>query len=177
MQLKGEKRMPGIGLFPIANEIYIYSSLLMKHFNESFEERLHQQGESLTGMQIGVLRMFQYETLTLTEVSQRMGLDPSSIMRIIDALEKKGFVLRETDPNDRRRNPIRITKRGADLLIAVPIISEADPIFQAIAAQGEGSATQLRNVLRSIVTQFPDGRTVAELFSMAPGGEPPPPGN
>ncbi len=163
-----------IGLYPIANEIYIYSSLLMKHFNVSLEERLHQHGESLTGMQIGVLRMFQHETLTLSTVSQRMGLDPSSIMRIVDALEEKGLVTRETDPHDRRRNPIRITERGAALLTAVPIISEADPIFQAIVAQGEESAIQLRNVLRSIVTQFPDGRTVAELFSMAPGGQSPP---
>jgi hypothetical protein len=36
---------------------------------------------------------------------------------------------------------------------------------------GEGQITQLRDVLRAIVTQFPDGRTVAELFSMAPGGQ------
>jgi DNA-binding MarR family transcriptional regulator len=160
--------MPGIDL--LANEVYIYTSLLMKHFNEAFEVRLHQQGESLTGLQIGVLRMFQYEVLTLSTVSQRMGLDPSSIMRIIDALERKGLVMREIDPHDRRRNPIRITDKGAGILLAVPIISEQDPIFRAIDAQGEGQITQLRDVLRSIVTQFPDGRTVAELFSMAPGG-------
>jgi DNA-binding MarR family transcriptional regulator len=160
----------------LANEIYIYAALLMKHFNEAFEVRLHQQGESLTGLQIGVLRMFQYEVLTLSTVSQRMGLDPSSIMRIIDALERRGLVLRETDPHDRRRNPIRITDKGAGLLVTVPIISEQDPVFRAIAAQGEGQITQLRDILRAIVTQFPDGRTVAELFSMAPGGQIPPSG-
>jgi DNA-binding MarR family transcriptional regulator len=160
----------------LANEIYIYAALLMKHFNEAFEVRLHQQGESLTGLQIGVLRMFQYEVLTLSTVSQRMGLDPSSIMRIIDALERRGLVLRETDPHDRRRNPIRITDKGAGLLVTVPIISEKDPVFRAIAAQGEGQITQLRDILRAIVTQFPDGRTVAELFSMAPGGQIPPSG-
>jgi DNA-binding MarR family transcriptional regulator len=161
--------MPEIDL--LANEIFIYTSLMMKHFNEAFEVRLHQQGESLTGLQIGVLRMFQYEVLTLSTVSQRMGLDPSSIMRIIDALERKGLVMRETDPHDRRRNPIRITDKGAGILLAVPIISDQDPIFRAIDAQGEGQITQLRDVLRAIVTQFPDGRTVAELFSMAPGGQ------
>ena len=160
--------MPEIDL--IANEIYVYASLLMKHFNEAFEVRLHQQGENLTGLQIGVLRMFQYEVLTLSTVSQRMGMDPSSIMRIIDTLEHKGLVMRETDPHDRRRNPIRITDKGAGLLVAVPIISEQDPIFRAIVAQGKKQTTQLRDVLRAIVTQFPDGRTVAELFSMAPGG-------
>ena len=160
--------MPGID--SLANEVFIYASLLMKHFNEAFEVRLHQLGENLTGLQIGVLRMFQYEVLTLSTVSQRMGLDPSSIMRIIDALEQKGLVIRETDPDDRRRNPIRITDKGAGILLAVPIISEQDPIFRAIEAQGEEQVSQLRDVLRAIVTQFPDGRTVAELFSMAPGG-------
>ncbi len=161
--------MPAIDL--LANEIYIYLSLTMKHFNEAFEERLHQQGESLTGLQIGVLRMFQYEVLTLSIVSQRMGLDPSSLMRIVDALERKGLVMRESDPHDRRRNPIRITEKGAGILRAVPIISEQDPIFRAIDAQGEAQITQLRDVLRAIVTQFPDGQTVAGLFSMTPGGQ------
>jgi DNA-binding MarR family transcriptional regulator len=126
--------MPEIDL--LANEIFIYTSLMMKHFNEAFEVRLHQQGESLTGLQIGVLRMFQYEVLTLSTVSQRMGLDPSSIMRIIDALERKGLVMRETDPHDRRRNPIRITDKGAGILLAVPIISDQDPIFRAIDGRG-----------------------------------------
>jgi DNA-binding MarR family transcriptional regulator len=109
--------------------------------------------------------------LTISTVSQRMGLDPSSIMRIIDALERKGLVMRESDPHDRRRNPIRITDKGAGILLAVPITSDQDPIFRAIDAQGEGQITQLRDVLRAIVTQFPDGRTVAELFSMAPVGQ------
>ncbi len=91
-------------------------------------------------MQIGVLRMFQYEVLTLSTVSQRMGLDPSSIMRIIDALEKKGLVTRETDPHDRRRNPIRITERGAGLSDSLfRSFRKQDPIFQAIVAQGEES--------------------------------------
>jgi DNA-binding MarR family transcriptional regulator len=169
--------MPETGLYPIANEIFVYTSLLMKHFNEALEVRLHQQGESLTGLQIGVLRMLQYEVLTISTTSQRMGMDPSSIMRIIDALERKGLVMRETDPHDRRRNPIRITDKGGRLLIAVPIISEQDPIFRAIIVQGEEQTTQLRDVLRAIVMQFPDGRIVSELFSMVPGGQMPPSGS
>jgi DNA-binding MarR family transcriptional regulator len=157
--------MPGVGLFPIANEIYVYTTLMMKHFNEAQETRLHQHGESLTSMQMGVLRMLQYEVLTLSTISQRMGMDPSGIMRIIDALETNGLVVREIDPQDRRRNPIRITTRGAGLLIAVPIVSEEDPIFRAIVALGEEQTAQLRDVLREIVTQFPEGQLVAGLFS------------
>ena len=169
--------MPGLGLYQIANEIFIYNSLLMKHFNEALEVRLHQKVENLTGLQVGVLRMLQFEVLTLSTISQRMGMDPSSIMRIIDALERKGLVNRETDPHDRRRNPIRITEKGSGLLIAVPMIAEQDPVFQAIVSQGEGSAAQLRDALRSVVTQFSDGRAIAELFDLVPGGQMPIPGS
>jgi|WetSurSiteA1Bulk_404760.scaffolds.fasta_scaffold07944_2 DNA-binding MarR family transcriptional regulator len=163
--------MQEIGLYPVVNEIYVYASLLMKHFNEALEVRLHQQGENLTGLQIGVLRMLQNEVLTLSIISQRMGMDPSSILRIIDALERKGFVARGVDPHDRRRNPIRITDKGIDLLITVPIISEQDPIYLAISAHSEERATQLRDLLHAIVTQFPDGRMVADLLSLVPGGQ------
>jgi DNA-binding MarR family transcriptional regulator len=169
--------MPGPGLSPIANEIFVYTSLLMKHFNEALEVRLHRRGDNLTGLQIGVLRMLQYEVLTLSTISQRMGMDPSSIMRIIDVLERKGLAMRESDLQDRRRNPIRITEKGAGLLLAVPIVAEQDPVYQAIVAQGEGSATQLRDLLRSIVTLFPDGRTIADLFELTSGGQLPAPGS
>ncbi len=161
--------MTTANLIPIANEINVYAALLLKFFNQSIEERLQQLGVSITSLQLGVLRMLQFETLTISTISQRMGLDPSSVLRIIDAMEKKEFVQRGTDPLDRRRNPIQITPKGVELVTAIPVISEKDSTFQALQSLGVEPAVQLRNLLLQVIQQFPEGRLVSGLLS-APTG-------
>jgi DNA-binding MarR family transcriptional regulator len=162
--------MPDNAFYPLVSEINVYASLLFKYFNEGLEERLRQQGIRLTALQYGVLRMLQFEVLTISTISHRMGLDPSSMVRIIDALERKGLVMRETDPRDRRRNPIRISDLGIELLSVVPAVSERDPAFQALGGLGEDQVAHLRDLLRAIIVMFPEGRLVAGLFSGESGG-------
>jgi DNA-binding MarR family transcriptional regulator len=156
-------------LFPIATEIHLYAALLLKFFSQSLEERLHEQGETLSGLQYGVLRMLQFETLTVSEISQRLGLDPSTLVRAVDALERKGLCERGSDPRDRRRNPIHITTKGRALMIAAPIVAPEDATWQALAALGEETAVQLRDLLRELIQQFPEGRLVVELSALPPG--------
>jgi DNA-binding MarR family transcriptional regulator len=131
---------------------------------------LRHQGIRLTALQYGVLSMLQFEVLTISTISHRTGLDPSSMVRIIDALQRKGLVMRETDPRDRRRNPIRISDPGIELLIAVTAVTEQDPAFQALGGLGDDQVAQLRDLLRAVVMMFPEGRLVAGLFSGESGG-------
>jgi DNA-binding MarR family transcriptional regulator len=47
--------------------------------------------------------------LSAGELAERTGLTTGAITGVVDRLEKKGFVRREKDPNDRRRVIIRAT--------------------------------------------------------------------
>lgn len=161
--------MPDADMMLTVSEIHVYASLLLKFFNDAVETRLQAYGVKLSGLQYGILGMLSHETLTVSALSQRMGIDPSSMVRIIDSLEGKGLAERGTDPNDRRRNPIRITDNGRALLAAVPQISESDRVFQALESLGLEKAGQLRDALRGVMQQFPDGRMVSALFSGLPG--------
>lgn len=152
-------------LVPVAIEIQLYAALLLKFFNQALEERLDEYGERISSLQHGVLRMLQFETLTISEISQRMGLDPSTLVRAVDALERKGLAQRGSDPRDRRRNPITITEKGLELVTAVPVITGADLMFRALQSLGVESATQLRDLLLGLIREFPEGRLVAELMS------------
>ena len=160
--------MPEIDLIQISNEINTYAALLLKYFSSSLEERLKNYGVSLTVFQFSVLRMLQFEMLTISTLSQRLGLDPSSMVRIIDALERKGLALRSADPNDRRRNPIQITQKGLDLVAAIPVVSEEDPTYQALQSLGAEPARLLRDLLLKVIRQFPEGKLVSDLMSGEP---------
>ena len=157
--------MSEVHLYPAAIEIQLYAALLLKFFNQALEERLRECGERISSLQHGILRMLQADTLTISEISQRMGLDPSTLVRAVDALERKDLARRGSDPHDRRRNPITITQKGMELVTTVPVIADEDLTFQALQSFGIESTYRLRDLLRRLIREFPEGKMVTELIS------------
>jgi DNA-binding MarR family transcriptional regulator len=47
-----------------------------------------------------------------TTIAGTLMLDPSRLVALLDSLEKRGFVTRQRDPDDRRRHTISITPEG-----------------------------------------------------------------
>ena len=164
------KALPDYRIFPVAIEIQIYAALMLKFFNQGLDERLRERGERISSLQHALLRMLQFDTLTISEISQRLGLDPSTLVRAVDALERRDLARRGSDPHDRRRHPITITEKGLKLIEAVPEITAEDHAFQALESIGIEAATELRDLLRELIQEFPEGKMVAELLSNTPAG-------
>jgi len=73
----------------------------------------------VTHQQYNVLRILRGagpEGLPTLAIAERMVERTPGITRLIDRLEKKGWVVRERDERDRRRVQCRITPPGLDLL-------------------------------------------------------------
>ena len=67
----------------------------------------------VTGPQLWVLKtIYQSGSLSLGELSKRMYLHPSTITGAVDRLEKKGYVLRDRNAEDRRVVKVRLTSKG-----------------------------------------------------------------
>ena len=59
------------------------------------------------------LRLFGLdENLNNKEIAKRMILSPSRLTRIIDGLEKRGYMHREIDQTDRRNMRVYLSRRG-----------------------------------------------------------------
>lgn len=52
------------------------------------------------------------DDISQTELALRVGLDGSSLVRLLDLLEGKGFIERRVDSNDRRARRILLTPAG-----------------------------------------------------------------
>ena len=72
--------------------------------------------------------------ITMRELSDRVGLDPSSMTRSIDGLFKQGFISRSQDPSDRRRCVIDLTRSGRTTIEAIraACVGEAASILEQI---------------------------------------------
>jgi MarR family transcriptional regulator, transcriptional regulator for hemolysin len=56
------------------------------------------------------------EEVILKDMAEKLGKDKSSILRMIDLLEKKELLRRAVDQNDRRKNQLLVTKKGERLI-------------------------------------------------------------
>jgi DNA-binding MarR family transcriptional regulator len=74
-------------------------------------------GEDVTPGLFGVLVIIEANPdLKQSELARAAQLDRSTVVTIIDNLEKRGLVERRTALHDRRSNAIRLTAAGAALL-------------------------------------------------------------
>jgi len=57
--------------------------------------------------------------LSMNDLAARLFLDKSTTSRVVDALERKEFAVREPNPADRRALHLSATRRGHDLLTRI----------------------------------------------------------
>ena len=53
--------------------------------------------------------------LSQLEIADQMQKDKNSITKLVDAIERKGYVVRQQNPSDRRSNTIVLTQSALDL--------------------------------------------------------------
>jgi DNA-binding MarR family transcriptional regulator len=99
----------------------------------------------LTGPQLTVLKMLEgVGDLSLSELSERVRAQNSTVTGIIDRMEREGLVVRERSTEDRRVVHIRLTDSGAR--IAREIAVEPMEIFRS--ALENLSAGEMRDLLK-----------------------------
>jgi len=75
----------------------------------------------LTGPQLWALwELGRSGPCALKHLAERMKLDPSTVVGVVARLVLKGLVLRNPDPQDRRKISLAPTPKGEEILAAAP---------------------------------------------------------
>jgi DNA-binding MarR family transcriptional regulator len=88
------------------------------------------------------------------QAAQRLAIDRTTMVAMLDTLEGKGLVSRHPDADDRRRNVVELTDAGQDILQRAVVASD-DAERALLTPLSPQAAQQLRNSLQAIVT-YPD---------------------
>jgi DNA-binding MarR family transcriptional regulator len=135
---------------------------LLKHAHERWLtlslDALRDVG--VNGRELAVLTaLAEGEPVSQLEAAQRLGIDRTSMVGLVDALEGKGLVERRPDARDRRRNIVAVTDHGSRVLAeGLRATSAAEQAF--LAPLDADDADRLRRILGQVATA--DGQRVEE---------------
>jgi DNA-binding MarR family transcriptional regulator len=127
----------------------------------------------ISGQEAAVLRAIDYpDPLSQGDVARRMRIDRTTMVALIDDLERKGLAQRRQDPGDRRRNVVELTGVGRDTLRrANQVAAEAEQIFLSPLPAGERERfmTALRALLPDDRAELPVAHARGLLSGVRPG--------
>jgi DNA-binding MarR family transcriptional regulator len=99
----------------------------------------------LTGPQLTVVKLLEtVGDLSLSELSEKIRAQNSTVTGIIDRMEREGLVTRERSKEDRRVVHIRLTPKGQELARGIPV--EPMEIFKG--ALESLTAQEMRDLMR-----------------------------
>jgi DNA-binding MarR family transcriptional regulator len=92
--------------------------------------------------------------MTQQHIGERLGIDRTTIVKVVDGLEEPGFAERRRDPADRRAFLVAATGNG-----------------RAAAADGQRRVRQAEHDVLTALSE-PERRTLADLLAKAAGAKP-----
>jgi len=104
----------------------------------------------INGRQLAVLLVIAKEPPgSQLEIATRMALDRTTMVSLVDELEREGLVERSPDPADRRRNVVALTSRGRETTWkAAALAGQAEKTF--LEPLSERDADVVKRSLRSL---------------------------
>ncbi|MCD4785499.1 MAG: MarR family winged helix-turn-helix transcriptional regulator [Candidatus Eremiobacteraeota bacterium] len=105
---------------------------------------------SLTPTQMDVLSTLKTGSMNLSTLSELVLLDSSTLVGIVDKLEKRELLIKKVSPKDRRKNNLKLTRKGNNLLRSIPPFTS--PILKlAIEKLGDKEKKQFIDIMNSIL--------------------------
>jgi DNA-binding MarR family transcriptional regulator len=143
---------------PIPPELTRFPGYLLARLGEASRRRFAKalQGQNLHPRDFGVMTLIDsHPGSTQQQLHELSGIDPSSMVAVIDELESRGLAERRPHPGDRRARTIYLTGQGEQTL-----------------AEVHGLAAELQKEMFAPLTRD-EHRTLHELLRKLAGAEQP----
>ncbi len=98
-------------MFDLDSCIGFLTNVEAKKLSDAFNNRLLKRG--ITRVQwITMYYLNKYESLTQIELCEKLNVKPSSVVRLIDRMERDELIKRLKNPDDRRSYNITLSEKG-----------------------------------------------------------------
>lgn len=154
----------------LSRQIFVFISLATKLAGRDQEQRIAEKLPGIRGLEFGVMQILKDRERTLGELAHLMMLAPATLVPVVDRLEKKKLVMRGSDPQDRRRNPLRLTDPGRAMIAQIPQFASDDLMTRSLQAMGAEKAARLNELLKELVQNLsPEEDLVGQVLTNLTG--------
>ena len=122
----------------LSKEIAVELNLTGCKLKQYIAAMLRIEGVPLTPEQFMLIDLLWNQgSMTQQELADQMQKDKNSVTKLVDAIEKKGFVIREQSLKDRRANTLVLTEKALKLKDSAKRkgISILDNVFEGISEE------------------------------------------
>src|SRR5258708_11073311 len=152
----------------MASQIRSLTTLIVRAAARDLDQRLTAQGAVVTGLRYSVLRLLADQPRTISELSRSLLLSATTLVPVVDALERAGFMVREKDRKDGRRSPLVLTTQGQEMVARISLVDDDDALRQSIERLGAAKSQQLVTLLQELALLLSaDEKLVNEPTSVA----------
>jgi len=130
----------------LGSMIFLASKSMERAAEYEFKQKL-----GLTSAQWKIiLALNLFEGLNQKELADKIYVDTSTLVPIIDKMEKNGLIDRKPDPNDRRHNRLFLTKKSESTVDAIieEILQLRKIMFKGLSKEEQES---MRPLLKKII--------------------------
>ena len=140
-------------------DLFFYSlESTLKSYRRFAQARLQESGIDITIDQWLVLKTIdESPDITQQQVGTAVFKDFASVARIVQQLERKGFLQRKPHPNDRRRSELVLTRSGHSLLRTLEPIIRAYR-GEALNGVAKEDVERMRRAFSRITANCEEGR-------------------
>jgi DNA-binding MarR family transcriptional regulator len=138
----------------MAEQIRALCSVITKVARADLESNLKRHDSGITAIEHGVLRHLSRGVTSMAEMSRLMGVAPSTLVYVVDGLTKKKLVNRGKDPKDRRREPLLLEKKGAQLFADSPKMDASSSLVKCLESMPASSRRELLVLLNELVKEL-----------------------
>jgi len=146
---------PSASTLRLADEIRALCSVITKIARADLQARLESHDLGISAIEHGVLRHLSHGVTSMAEISRLMGAAPSTLVYVVDSLVKKNLLRRGKDPKDRRREPLRLKKKGADLFTGIPKMDASSVLVKSLENMPEPRRGELLLLLHEFARGLP----------------------
>jgi DNA-binding MarR family transcriptional regulator len=125
-----------------AGEIVLLTRLARSVYRHVDEDALGMKYKQYVALSL----IGESDGTTQRQLSQVMGIDANMVVLMLNALEERGFAVRERDRKDRRRHIVRITPSGRKAVVRAERALESIT-DQLLAGLDAGERATLRTLL------------------------------
>lgn len=138
----------------VAEQIRALCSVITKVARADLESHLKEHDSGITAIEHGVLRHLSRGVTSMAEMSRLMGVAPSTLVYVVDGLTKKKLVKRGKDPKDRRREPLLLEKKGAELFARFPKMDSGSTLVRSVESMPASRRRELLALLHELVKEL-----------------------